>query len=70
MGYAYDPETVMLSEDVAREIIDNIGNGPTYPVGERNRTMASMVWTADRRTLGRAHERRFPRLRHQARGAG
>jgi hypothetical protein len=51
MGYAYDPETVMLSEDVAREIIDNIGNGPTYPVGERNRTMASMVWTADRRTL-------------------
>ena len=51
MGYAYDPDTVMLSEDVAREIIDNIGNGPTYPVGERNRTMASMVWTADRRTL-------------------
>lgn len=51
MGYAYDPETVMLSEDVAREIIDNIGNGPTYPVGEKNRAMASMVWTADRRTL-------------------
>ncbi len=51
MGFAYDPETVMLSEDVAREIIENIGNGPTYPVGERNRTMASMVWTADRRTL-------------------
>jgi short-subunit dehydrogenase len=51
MGYAYDPETVMLSEDVAREIIENIGNGPTYPVGERNRAMASMVWTADRRTL-------------------
>ena len=51
MGSGYDPETVMLSEDVAREIIDNIGNGPTYPVGERNRTMASMVWTTDRRTL-------------------
>lgn len=51
MGYAYDPETVMLAEDVAREIIENIGSGPTYPVGERNRTMASMVWTADRRTL-------------------
>jgi uncharacterized protein len=51
MGYAYDPETVMLSEDVAKEIIDNIGNGPTYPVGEKNRAMASMVWTADRRTL-------------------
>jgi short-subunit dehydrogenase len=51
MGYAYDPETVMLSEDVAREIIENIGNGPTYPVGERNRAVASMVWTTDRRTL-------------------
>jgi short-subunit dehydrogenase len=51
MGYAYDPDSVMLSEDVAREIIDNIGNGPTYPVGERNRAMASMVWTADRRAL-------------------
>jgi uncharacterized protein len=51
MGYPYDPTTVMLSEDAAREIIENIGNGPTYPVGESNRTMASMVWTADRRTL-------------------
>jgi hypothetical protein len=51
MGYAYDPETVMLADYIAREIIDNIGNGPTYPVGERNRTMASMVWTADLRTL-------------------
>ena len=36
--YAYDPETVMLSEDVAREIIENIGNGPTYLVGESNRS--------------------------------
>ena len=51
MGSPYDPDTVMLSEDAAREIIENIGNGPTYPVGESNRTMASMVWTADRRTL-------------------
>lgn len=51
MGFPYDPETVMLSEDVAREIVENIGNGPTYVVGEKNRTMASMVWTADRRTL-------------------
>ncbi len=51
MGYAYDPETVMLSEDVAKEIIENIGNGPTYPVGESNRRIASMVWTVDRRTL-------------------
>jgi len=45
------PDTVMLPEDAAREIIENIGNGPTYAVGEKNRAMASMVWTADRRTL-------------------
>jgi uncharacterized protein len=51
MGFPYDPQTVMLSDDVAREIIENIGNGPTCPVGEKNRAMASMVWTADRRTL-------------------
>lgn len=51
MGVPYDPATVMLSEDAAREIIDNIGNGPTYPVGESNRKMASMIWTVDRRTL-------------------
>ncbi len=51
MGVPYDPNTVMLPEDAAREIIENIGNGPTYPVGESNRTMASMVWTVDRRTL-------------------
>ncbi len=51
MGYTYDPESVMLAEDVAREIIENIGNGPTYPVGEKNRAMASLVWTADRLTL-------------------
>ncbi len=50
MGFAYDPEIVMLSEDVAREIIENIGNGPDV-VGENNRAMASMVWTVDRRTL-------------------
>ena len=60
----------MLSEDVAREIVENIGNGPTYPVGESNRTMASMVWTADRRTLVELDERRFDRLRRQARDAG
>ena len=35
MGIAYDPATVMLSEDVAREIIENIGNGPIHSVGER-----------------------------------
>jgi uncharacterized protein len=51
MGFPREPEIVMDPDDVAREIIENIGNGPTYPVGERNRTMASMVWTVDRRTL-------------------
>ena len=51
MGVPYDPETQMLSEDVAREIVENIGNGPIHVVGENNRTMASQVWTTDRRTL-------------------
>ena len=51
MGVTYDPAQIMLSDDAAREIIDNIGNGPTYIVGERNRAMVSQVWTIDRRTL-------------------
>jgi short-subunit dehydrogenase len=51
MGVPYDADTMMLSEDVAREIVENIGNGPTYAVGESNRAMASMIWTTDRRTL-------------------
>jgi uncharacterized protein len=51
MGIEYDPQTQMLSEDVAREIIDNIGNGPVHVVGENNRAVASQVWTIDRRSL-------------------
>jgi short-subunit dehydrogenase len=51
MGVDYDAATQMLSEDVAREIIENIGNGPVHVVGERNRAMASQVWTIDRRSL-------------------
>jgi uncharacterized protein len=51
MGVEYDPATQMLSEDVAREIIVNIGNGPVHVVGENNRAVASQVWTIDRRTL-------------------
>ena len=51
MGIAYDPAMQMLPEDVAREIIDNIGNGPIHVVGERNRVVASQVWTIDRRSL-------------------
>jgi short-subunit dehydrogenase len=51
LGVPYDPATMMLSDDAAREIVENIGNGPTYPVGESNRTMASMIWTVDRKTL-------------------
>ena len=51
MGVAYDPATQMLSEDVAIEITENIGNGPVHVVGENNRALASHVWTVDRRTL-------------------
>ena len=51
LGIEYDPAAHMLSEDVAREIIDNIGNGPVHVVGEHNRAAASAVWTIDRRSL-------------------
>ncbi len=51
MGIEYDPAAHMLSEDVAREIIENIGNGPVHVVGENNRAVASAVWTIDRRSL-------------------
>jgi short-subunit dehydrogenase len=51
MGIEYDPAAHMLSEDVAREIIENIGNGPVHVVGENNRAAASAIWTIDRRTL-------------------
>jgi hypothetical protein len=49
-GVTYDPETDMLAEDVADEIIANIANGPTYVVGARNQAIAARVWP-DRRTL-------------------
>ncbi len=51
MGVEYDPQLHMLSEDVAREITENIGNGPVHVVGENNRAVASQVWTIDRRML-------------------
>jgi hypothetical protein len=51
MGIEYDPATHMRSEDVAREIIENIGNGPVHVVGENNRAAASAVWTIDRRAI-------------------
>ncbi len=51
MGIEYDPAAHMLSEDVAGEIIENIGNGPVHVVGENNRAAASAVWTIDRRSL-------------------
>jgi hypothetical protein len=41
----------MLSEDVAREIIENIGNGLVHVVGENNRAASSAVWTIDRRAV-------------------
>jgi len=49
-GMTYDPKTDMLAGDAADEIIANIGNGPTYVVGARNRAIAARVWP-DRRTL-------------------
>ncbi|MDT7763060.1 MAG: uncharacterized protein QOC63_2480 [Mycobacterium sp.] len=51
LGFEYDPQMHMLSDDVAREIVENIGNGPVHVVGERNRAMASQIWTIDRRPL-------------------
>jgi short-subunit dehydrogenase len=51
MGVEFNPETQMLSEDVAREILENIGDGPLHVVGEHNRAVASQVWTIDRRAL-------------------
>ncbi len=51
MGIEYDPATHMRSEDVAREIFENIGNGPVHSVGENTRAAASAVWTIDRRSL-------------------
>ena len=51
MGIEYDPQSHMLSEDVAREIVENIGNGPVHVVGESNRAVASQVWPIDRRAL-------------------
>lgn len=51
LGLEYDPAAHMRSEDVAREIIENVGNGPVHVVGESNRAAASAVWTIDRRSL-------------------
>jgi short-subunit dehydrogenase len=51
MGIEYDANAQMLSEDVAREIVENVGNGPVHVVGENNRAVASQVWTIDRRAL-------------------
>jgi uncharacterized protein len=51
MGIDYDPQSHMLPDDVAREILENIGNGPVHVVGENNRAVASQVWPIDRRSL-------------------
>jgi short-subunit dehydrogenase len=51
MGVTYDPQSQMRSEDVAREIVENIGNGPVHVVGANNRAVASQIWTVDRRAL-------------------
>lgn len=51
LGIEYDAAAHMLPDDVAREIIENVGNGPVHVVGENNRAAASAVWTIDRRAL-------------------
>ncbi|CAN5327676.1 SDR family NAD(P)-dependent oxidoreductase [soil metagenome] len=51
MGVTYDPTQIMSAEDAAREIIENIGSGPVFVVGENNRAASAMVWTVPRRTL-------------------
>ena len=51
MGVAFDPDRDMMPADAAKEIIDNIGNGPVHVVGEANCAAASHVWTVDRRSL-------------------
>jgi short-subunit dehydrogenase len=50
MGVIPDDMT-MQPADAAREIIENVGNGPVHVVGAPNRVVASHIWTVDRRTL-------------------
>ncbi len=49
MGVAFDPRRDMLPADAAREIIENIGNGPTHFVGDATRAAAARLWPGDRR---------------------
>ena len=49
MGVAFDPRRDLLPADAAREIIENIGNGPTHFGGDANRAAAARVWPGDRR---------------------
>lgn len=51
MGVERDESAQMTSEDVAREIVEHIGDGPVHVVGEHNRAVASQVWTIERRAL-------------------
>lgn len=51
MGVERDEAAQMTADDVAREIVEHIGDGPVYVVGEHNRAIASQVWTIERRAL-------------------
>jgi hypothetical protein len=51
MGVEYDAHAHMRSDEVAREIVEHVGDGPVHVVGENNRAVASQVWTIDRRAL-------------------
>lgn len=51
MGVERDEAAQMTAEDVAREIVEHIGDGPVHVVGEHNRAVASQVWPIERRAL-------------------
>lgn len=51
MGVARDESAQMTAEDVAREIVEHVGDGPVHVVGEHNRAVASQVWPIERRAL-------------------
>jgi short-subunit dehydrogenase len=70
MGVVFDPARDLLPEDAAREITENIGNGPVHIVGAANRATASRIWPVDRRAAVEAmseHTRTFATQRATSR---
>jgi short-subunit dehydrogenase len=48
-GITYDPEHDLLPGAAAREIVENVGNGPLYFVGDTVRASAARMWPTDRK---------------------